>query len=123
MKLLISSLTAALLALGSQALFAQGQSPAFVGELEEDQIRGVVVEVSPGKDSLTVETTEVGEKLDVPTNEMVTFEISEDTYVQDSLRSTILDLLRNVQVGDVVRLEFDPENQEMIRDVQEEEKQ
>jgi hypothetical protein len=120
MKLLISSLITALLALGSQALFAQGQSPAAVGELDEDQLRGVVLEVSPEKDSLTVQPTQVGDKLDVPTEQPMTFKVDQETYVQDSVRTTILDVLRNVQVGDVVRMEFDPENMEQISSVERE---
>lgn len=121
MKLLVSSLVTATLALGSQALIAQGQSPAAVGQLDEDQLRGVVLDVSPEKDSVTVQPTEVGNKLNVPTEKPVTFKVDENTYVQDSVRTTILDMLNTVEVGDVVRIEFDPDNMEQISSVEREE--
>lgn len=121
MKLLTSSLIAALLALTSHALWAQGQSPAAVGDLSEDQLRGVVLEVNPETNTVTVQPKEVGESLNISTEDPVTFTVDEDTYIQDSLRSTILDMLRDVQVGDQVRMEFDPEDAERIQNIQREE--
>lgn len=116
MKLLTSSLLAASLALGSQGTLAQDQSPAVVGELGEDQMRGVVLDVDVSENTVTVQPEETGSKVSVEGEGPVVLRVEEDTYVQDSVATTLLDRLNTVQAGDRVRVEFDlPQGSQAVR--------
>lgn len=116
MKRLGFSILTALLALGCQLTLAQNQSPAAVGDLNDDEMRGVVTEVDTFANTVTVEPTEIGKDVNLPDQGPVKLQVGADTFIQDSAPSTVLDELSLIRKGDHVRVEFEhPEDPQAIR--------
>lgn len=84
-------------------LFASGLGFA----IEGDEIRGQVLEVDEEADTLTIQPIEVGEALDVPTDQPQTFSVDDATQIRDDVYATQLDDLENIEENDIVRLDFE----------------
>lgn len=77
--------------------------------IEEDELRGRVLDVDEQANTLTVRPSEVGEALNIPTDGTQTFEVDAETIIEDDVYATQLDGLQNIRENDVVRISFDTE--------------
>lgn len=87
-------------------LFSSGAVSAAV---EEDELRGRVVEVDEQANTVTIRASEVGEALNIPTDSTQTFEVDESTIIRDDVYATQLDDLGNIHENDIVRIDFNAE--------------
>lgn len=95
------------LLLGASSISAQvSDDPVNV---EEDELRGMVVDVNEEANSLTIRPVEVGENVNIPTGSNQTFEVDARTVIRDDVYATQLDGLENIHENDMVRLDFDTE--------------
>jgi hypothetical protein len=89
------------------ALSASAQVSDDPVNVEEDELRGMVVNVDEEANTLTIRPVEVGENLNIPEGTNQTFEIDEQTIIRDDVYATQLDGLENIHENDMVRIDFE----------------
>ncbi|MCW8194658.1 hypothetical protein F6455_07645 [Proteobacteria bacterium 005FR1] len=90
---------------GAVSAFAQvSDDPVNV---EEDELRGMVINVDEEANTLTIRPVEVGENLNIPVGTNQTFDVDEQTIIRDDVYATQLDGLENIHENDMVRIDFE----------------
>jgi len=82
--------------------------PALAFGLQEDQLRGRVVEVNEDARTITLKILEVGEDLDYKKDVVHVFPVPEEANVEGLLSTDIMASLGDIEKDDMVRVEFDP---------------
>jgi hypothetical protein len=75
--------------------------------VEENELRGMVLNVDEEANTLTIRPVEVGENLNIPTGNPVTLEVDETTIIHDDVYATQLDGLENIHENDMVLLDLE----------------
>ncbi|MEZ5492382.1 MAG: hypothetical protein R3F50_19030 [Gammaproteobacteria bacterium] len=87
-------------------------------EVEDDELRGRVLDVDVMERTLTLHLIEVGASVDEPVNSIQTYKIPTSVVIRDEYRWEVLpDTLDDIEEDEIVTVELDVEDRAMARGI------